>query len=386
MNILFLAPHPFYQERGTPIAVRLLLQVLSRRGDHVDVLTYHEGEDVALPGVVLHRIPRLPGIRNIRPGFSVKKLVCDAFLLAQALRLVRRKPYHLVHAVEEAAFIGLLIKRRFGIPYVYDMDSSLSQQLVDKTFLFRPVAPLMRRLEGRVIRQALVVVPVCDALAEIALRHQPYKIWLLRDVSLLSVFNQWNGAGAEDLRLAGTRFMYIGNLEPYQGIDLLLRSFALFHKKCNDAILVIVGGAPRDIARYQDQAARRGIDQFVRFTGPRPLSMLAGLFRQADVLVSPRIRGVNTPMKIYSYLQSGKPILATDLPTHTQVLTPEVAVLEPPSPRRFAEAMRRLADDPDRRELLARRAGALAEAQYSLPVFERSAHELYQWLEAQVLP
>jgi len=386
MNILFLAPHPFYQERGTPIAVRLLLQVLSRRGDHVDVLTYHEGEGVALPGVVLHRIPHLPGIRRIRPGLSLKKLVCDVFLLVQALRMVRRKKYHLVHAVEEAAFIGLLIKRRFKIPYVYDMDSSMSQQMTDKTFLFRPVAPLLRRLEGRIIRQALAVVPVCEALAEIAQRYQPNKIWLLRDISLLAVINSGNGASGEDLHLAGTRFMYIGNLEPYQGIDLLLRSFSLLHKKCNDATLAIVGGTPRDIARYQARAARYAIDQFVIFTGPRPLSMMAGLFRQADVLVSPRIRGVNTPMKIYSYLQSGKPILATDLPTHTQVLTADVALLAPPSPRRFAEAMRRLTDNPDWRQLLAHRATALAKEKYSLPVFERTAYELYQWLDTQVLP
>lgn len=386
MNILFLAPHPFYQERGTPIAVRLLLQVLSRRGDHVDVLTYHEGEDVALPGVVLHRIPRLPGIRNIRPGFSLKKLVCDAVLVVQALRLARRKKYHLVHAVEEAAFIGLLIKRRFGIPYLYDMDSCLSQQMVEKSFLFWPLAPVLRRLEARVIRGALAVAPVCDALAEIARRHQAGKVWILRDVSLLSIVTARNGAGAEDLHLAGIRFMYIGNLEHYQGIDLLLRAFSLFHKKCNDAILVIVGGARPDIERYQAKAIRYGIDEFVRFTGPRPLSMMAGLFRQADVLVSPRISGVNTPMKIYSYLQSGKPILATDLPTHTQVLTPDVALLVAPSARRFAEAMRRLADDPELGQLLARRAAALAEETYSLPVFERSAYELYQWLESQLLP
>jgi glycosyltransferase involved in cell wall biosynthesis len=195
-----------------------------------------------------------------------------------------------------------------------------------------------------------------------------------------------NEAETDNLHLAGTRFMYIGNLESYQGIDLLLGSFRLFHQTCNEATLAIVGGAPRDIARYQARAARYGIDEYVRFTGPRPLSMLAGLFRQADVLVSPRVRGVNTPMKIYSYLQSGKPILATDLPTHTQVLTPDVALLAPPAVRPFAEAMRRLNDDPDLRQLLARRAQALAEAKYSLPVFEKTASELYQWLETQVVP
>ncbi len=386
MNILFLAPQPFYQERGTPIAIRLLLQVLSRRGDHVDVVTFREGEDVDLPGVVLHRLPRLPGIRNVRPGFSLKKLVGDVFLLRLAMGLAGRKKYHLVHAVEEAAFLAALIRRRYGIPYVYDMDSCLSRQLTEASRAFRPLTPLLRRLEGGVIRRALAVVPVCDALAAIARRHHPRKVWVLRDVSLLQALNGCHGNGADDLRLAGTRFMYIGNLEPYQGMDLLLRAFALFHKTRNEATLVVVGGAPRAIARYQAQAARYGIDEYVRFIGPRPLDCMAGLFHQADILVSPRIRGVNTPMKIYSYLQSGKPILATDLPTHTQVLSSDVAELAPPTARCFAEAMRRLADDPEGRRQMARRAAALAEERYSLPVFERSAGELYQWLETQVLP
>ena len=44
MKILLLAPQPFYEERGTPIAVDLLLKALSDRGESVDVLTYPIGE------------------------------------------------------------------------------------------------------------------------------------------------------------------------------------------------------------------------------------------------------------------------------------------------------------------------------------------------------
>jgi len=91
-------------------------------------------------------------------------------------------------------------------------------------------------------------------------------------------------------------------------------------------------------------------------------------------------------MKIYSYLQSGQAILATNLPTHTQVLTPDVARLAPPEPRPFADAMRYLMDNPVARKQLADRAALLAKEQYSLPVFARTANELYQWLETQVLP
>ena len=85
LNILLLAPHPFYQERGTPIAVNLLLQALSGQGHTVDVLTYHEGTDVAYPGVTIHRIRRPPFARNVPPGPSLKKILCDLFMFPKAL-------------------------------------------------------------------------------------------------------------------------------------------------------------------------------------------------------------------------------------------------------------------------------------------------------------
>ena len=68
MNILLLAPHPFYQERGTPIAVDLLLRVLSGLGHTVDVLTYPGGEDRVHPGVRIHRIAAGRWARGVPPG------------------------------------------------------------------------------------------------------------------------------------------------------------------------------------------------------------------------------------------------------------------------------------------------------------------------------
>ena len=97
----------------------------------IDLLTFHEGENVEIANCRIHRIARPLGIRNIRPGFSVKKVVCDLFMFVKCLRMVRQNRYDLIHAVEEAAFIAAAMQRLAGIPYVYDMDSSLAEQLVD---------------------------------------------------------------------------------------------------------------------------------------------------------------------------------------------------------------------------------------------------------------
>lgn len=185
MRILLLAPQPFYQERGTPIAVALVLKVLSERGHDVDVVTYHEGRDVQLAGITLHRIPRIPMVRAIRPGLSWKKLVCDLLVLVKAIRLAGARRHDFVHAVEEAVFIALLLKWLFRIPYVYDMDSLLTQQLADRFPRMAPAARLLAPCEHLALRHAAAVVPVCETLETVARRWTPGRIVRLPDVSLL---------------------------------------------------------------------------------------------------------------------------------------------------------------------------------------------------------
>lgn len=184
-KVLFLAPQPFYQDRGTPIAVDLLLRVYSQRGEHLDVISYHEGKDVTYPNMRLMRTPRVPLISNIRPGFSWKKLVCDSLMFLKASQLMLTNRYKFIHAVEESVFIALVFKLLFGIPYLYDMDSSLSQQMVEKYPQLSFLSKLLGSLEGIAIKHAEVVIPVCDRLAEDIQQYKPRKIVVLPDVSLV---------------------------------------------------------------------------------------------------------------------------------------------------------------------------------------------------------
>ncbi len=388
MKILLLAPHPFYQERGTPIAVNLLLQALSQQGHTVDLLTYHEGTDVSHPGVTIHRIRRPIFARNVPPGPSLKKILCDLVMLPAALKMAKQNHYDLVHAVEESVYMAMLIKRRYKIPYLYDMDSSLARQIAEKFNFLKFLLPIMAKTEGAAIEKALGVVPVCDALADMARLAGARKIILLRDISLLQP------ASPDDRESVGKlipgnnhpRFLYLGNLETYQGVDLMLESYSRFIKAGGKAALIIAGGKETDIKKYQTKAASLGIGSHTQFLGPQPISRMAALFEAADILVSPRIKGNNTPMKIYSYLASGKAILATALPTHTQVLTPEVALLVPATVEAFADAMAELAGNPSQREQLGNSARQLAQRSYSQEAFRCTVLELYDWVKNELPP
>src|SRR4029453_3721862 len=106
-----------------------------------------------------------------------------------------------------------------------------------------------------------------------------------------------------------------------------------------NAHLVIVGGLEQDIERYRRRAQHLGIVAQVHFLGPRPVASLNGLSQRADVLLPPRLKGLNTPMKIYSYLDSGIAVLATRLRSHTQVLDDRTAHLVEPDPEALGDGL-----------------------------------------------
>ena len=389
MRLLFLSPQPFFQERGTPIAVRLALEVLTERIgqgqiERLDLLCYGEGQVVSVPGVNIVRIYQPNFLRGIGPGVSLKKLLCDVIFLFTALGLVwrsRKTQYDLVHAVEESVFIAWLIKSIWKIPYIYDMDSSLAMQLTEKWYVLRPLQPIFNALERLAVRGSRAVVPVCDALAAIAERHGSKFTSVLSDISLLKPqIESSNFVVKAELKLAAQAHivMYIGNLEPYQGIDLLLEAFAISCAREASAHLVIVGGQAQHIAAYARKVSASGIESRVHFLGARPVDQLDRYIMQADILVSPRVRGNNTPMKVYSYLHSGRAILATKLFTHTQVLTPELAELCEPDAQSIAAGLLKLLGDPAYRETLGSTARRFAEEHFTFEVFRRKLHSIYE--------
>ncbi len=102
----------------------------------------------------------------------------------------------------------------------------------------------------------------------------------------------------------------------------------------------------------------------------------------ADILASPRNKGTNTPMKIYTYLQSGRPVVATRLPTHTQVLTDEVSMLVAPTAADFAQGVQRLLADPGWGATLGRAGAQLIREHYSFAGFKNKVGEAYRLIQS----
>ena len=383
MKILLLAPHPFYQERGTPIAVDLLVSALSERGDTVDILTFHEGQDKHYANAKVYRINPILPIRGISPGFSAKKLYCDAVMFFKMISMLNKKEYDFIQAVEESATLAMFYKPFSKVPYVYDMDSVITEQLLEKSKKFKIFIPLIRFFETKTIKHSLAVVAVCQAIVDYARRYRDSDIYLLHDISLLS--NEQPSGQVDELSHfvePGMKIgLYIGNLETYQGIDLLLDTLVDYSHEHRDVCLLIIGGKEDDIEHYQSKAQQMGVSKFIKFLGPRPISDMGAYMKQADFLLSPRLKGTNTPMKVYSYLGSGVPVLATALPTHTQVMSEQIGFLSEPDGASFSSKMSEMIKQPDRARLKAQKAIAFIQANHSEQAFRKRVHDIYGSIE-----
>ncbi|MCG8430371.1 MAG: glycosyltransferase [Candidatus Omnitrophica bacterium] len=368
MKILTIAPEPFFEHRGTPLSIYYRVLTMSEMGHQVDVLAYPLGRDIAVKGVRVYRTLPIPFLRSIRIGPSLTKLFLDFFLFVSGLRLLALRRYEMIHVNEEAAYFAVLYKKLFGVKVLYDMHSHLSQQL--KNFNFSKNRLLIRifdALDRQAVRHADAVLTICPDLNKVVASLDPARKFFLVENSLLSPVRLAKKEGANpavsvDEGALGDRkvVLYAGTFEHYQGLPLLLASAALVIKEHPGVVFVLAGGKPAQVEALRRESVSRGLKDRVFFTGIVSQDAVARLVERAQVLVSPRITGTNTPLKIYSYLHAGGAIVATDLHTHRQVLNEEIAVLTAPSPRAFADGIIRALTEPG----LGRQLGARARAYY----------------------
>jgi glycosyltransferase involved in cell wall biosynthesis len=381
LNILFLAPQPFFEVRGTPLAVMAMVRTLTALGHKVDLLTYPRGADVEVEGVVHRRSLPLP-VGRVRPGPSLAKLALDVPFMAEAWWRMATGRYDVVHAVEEAAHLAAPMARLLRLPLIADVDSSIPDQLKTSGFAARgPLPWAAERLERHALRRAAAVITVCGSLTEgVRARAPRTRVFQVEDPPLVDAKSLDPAAGAGLRRSLGIGpgpvVLYSGNLEPYQGVDLLLDAAA----DVPGAWFVFMGGEPAEIEALKARAGARTAR--LVFAGKRPPAELAAFLAMADMVVSPRLQGENTPFKVYTYLASGKPLVATRLPTHTQLIDESMAVLVEPTATGLAGGIRAVLADPVSASERASRALAFIERDYSRRRYAEKVAQAYAEVEA----
>ncbi len=388
MKILMIAPQPFFQPRGTPFSVLGRLKALSDLGHEIDLLTYHVGEDRLFSHVRIYRIPRLP-IKKVKVGPSLAKIPMDSLLFYKAFSLMRRNKYEVLHTHEEAGFMGIVLKKLFHIPHIYDMHSSLPQQLHNFHFTnSKAIHGVFERLERATLENAEGVITICPELYNYveSLGIQTYHTLIENVVDYASLFEDTNGEIKTLLpwdQIRGkTKILYSGTFEPYQGLDLLIESAAQVLSRHPDVVYVMVGGKPEQVEFYKRKVASLGLSSNFYFTGMVSPVTAEKFVAYSDILVSPRVHGNNTPLKVYSYLRSGKPIVATNLITHTQVLNDSVAILTHATPDDFARGTNLILENNELAQTITRNARRLAEAKYTYSVYVKKLDDLYKHVGA----
>jgi glycosyltransferase involved in cell wall biosynthesis len=375
MKILMIAPQPFFASRGAPLCVYQHIKALVTLGYQVDLVTYPLGEQVSLPGLTIYRIPAPPFIQRVKPGLSLAKFPLDLLIFCMAFIRLWKGRYRYLATHEEAALFGIFLAWIFSCKHLYYMHCDLTQVVPH----FRLLVYCMQIIQRFLIQQADIVVVFYPILVEVSRRVAPRTpVYLVQPPVLDEGPLSPEESAIEHSQVeTGPILLYTGTLESYQGIEILLHSIVPVRAVYPQVLYLIVGGEPQQIKRLQRLACEIQVQDSVKFVGQRPLGEMQRYMAQATLLLSPRCSGTHTPLKLYSYLRSGKPILATDILSHTQVLTPDIALLVPPTVQGLTQGALLLLRDPERAQALGLEGQRFAEEHYSWSKFLEKVHQVY---------
>ena len=140
--------------------------------------------------------------------------------------------------------------------------------------------------------------------------------------------------------------VYTGHLYPWKGIYTLLEASRFLN-----AMVVLVGGLEEDVNKVKEYIKTNNIDN-VLIVGHVEPEMVPVYLKAADVLVLPNsakdLRSVyyTSPLKLFEYMASKRPIVASDLPSIKEILNEENAILvEPDNPKALADGINKVLND-----------------------------------------
>ncbi len=319
-----IAPTPFFADRGCHVRIYEEARALISLGHEVRLVTYHLGRDMA--GITTVRIPFFPWYRKLSAGPSWHKPYLDIFLFFKALAVGRRFRPDVIHAhLHEGAFLGLFLKRWVRAPLVFDCQGSLTAEMIDHGFIGRksPLFYLFRGVERAVNKGADFIITSSEAgRGELLASMGKVAKGVLElpdgvDTEIFRPYPREEARRALNLPSDRPVVVFLGVLNRYQGIDILLQAAKIL-KERGTAPHFLIMGFPEE--GYRKVASALGLDEITTFTGrigydQAPLYLCAG-----DVAVSPKISLTEANGKLYDYMACGLPTVVFESPVNREIL------------------------------------------------------------------
>ncbi len=302
---------------------RRAAEALLKEGMRVDLVC--EGDEKSPKRETLDglRIARIP-IRHRRGGALSYAYEYSAFILASSAILAWRSlrgRYDLVyvHNMPDVLVVSALLPKLFGAKIILDQHDPMPElmttifNLDDKSFGVR----MIRRLEKWSIARANLVITVNKACERIFSSRscRGEKIGVVMNSPDEEIF-PYRAARSYPARVSNQPFviMYHGSLVDRNGLDLAVDALARLHKTIPAAELRVYGRSTPYLERVMEKVHGLGLDNYVRYLGPKRLEELAHEIEACDVGVVPNhlntFTEINTPTRIFEYLALGKPVIA----------------------------------------------------------------------------
>ena len=285
-------------------------------------------------------------------------------VLAKRLEAVARQVRpDIIHAHSPVlnARAALSVGRKLGIPVVYEIRAFWEDAAAAHgTFRAGGIRyRIAHRLETDAVLAADAVTTICEGLRQDIVERG------VREENVVVIPNAVDPdefahpeppdpALRASLGLDGATVLgFIGSFYGYEGLDLLLDAMPFILARHPTAKLLLVGGGPEEQA-LKEQAGRLSLGGAVIFAGRVPHGDVAKYYALVDAFIYPRhpmrLTELVTPLKPLEAMAQRKPVLASDIGGHRELIAHNVTGLLFPAgnPDAVAAAVTGWIDDPAR--------------------------------------